>query len=637
MNDVIFDRTNELPQAFGVFNLIDAGKQSLYVGAAENIKREVERLFAQNDFLENQTVKIEAFQIAENDLIKIYGETIRRRKPLYNFSLAEQNLYPHFKITRETFPRVLVTRRIADDRAEYFGAFLPETGVRFMLGIINRMFKTRGCTIPIDGSFIVPCTEFYRKKCVAPCVENLCNRESYLETVNFARLFLQNNQTELDRIVAEKIERAAEALNFERAAEWRDFLTTVKNFLGDKERNYSLSDATDTYEIKQTGGKILISLVTQRKRKNLGRRVFAFENRMNLPAQEILAQTLWQFYAFHTPKEIVVPFDFPARIFLEKILRARGAGDKFKINVLKKNNTKVTVERALKRTAFEFEQENLKPQKTLVEIQAQLRSEFDLRKTPHRIEAFDVAHISGTDFVCAKSVWAGGKFLTEEYEFWFSDARNELAVLARAVAERFQSKEIAPDLILIDGGKSQLKAALEVLRGRKIPIVSAVKPPQKHNEISHFLFADGAQKAFDKNSDAAQILLKLRDEAHALANYVHRTKRETAHFYEASFLLPDLTESERKSLLLNFSSLAKLKNATESELVEFLGLVKGRKIFNRLKEPNVNFEPFIVQIRFDDPNGAAADLGRPLDLPEKIYRKMREDDFGGGGRNRTDE
>lgn len=627
----ILTDANKLPDTDGVFNLHGDGGQSLFVGAAENLKRDAKKILGRSELLKSKTAKIEVFVNLDaptdsaDNLIKLYAQTIRRKKPLYNFSLSAQNLYPHFKITNEKFARLRVTRRITDEQADYFGAFLPETGARFLLGFVNRMFRPRGCDIFVDGGFVVPCPEFYRKNCLAPCVENLCGEKEYRETIDLTRLFLAGKREDFAERMFTKIQIAADGLDFERAAKLRDFLRAIDDFLIDKDRQYRLDDAVDSYEIEKKAGKFLIRLVTQRKRKTLGRRTFVFANEFGFSAKDALEQTLWQFYEFYTPKEIVVPFDFPQRKFLEEQFRKRGANS-FKINVLK-NERKITVRRALRLTEFEFEQENLKVETSPEDVQNEFQAEFGLAKKPCRIEAYDVAHISGTDFVGAKSVWEKGKFVQEAYEFWLLDERAELEATAQTLFKRFADETNLPDLILIDGGKTHLRAALKVVRrqpfAREITIVSAVKPPRKHGEIARFLFEDGrAAVEFKKHLPSFQILLKLRDEAHDLANYVHRTKREMRHFYEIDSRLPALSPVERRDLLQRFGSLNAAENAAENELIKLYGAAKGAAIYKDLRIDNKKIEPFIVPVRFDEANGAASDL-KPLSLPDTFYRKTR--------------
>lgn len=618
MNRRIFTTIAETPEIGGVFNLSGKNNQSLFVGVSENIKAEVKKLFSGNQTVKVETANIELIDANGTNLINCFAETVRRKNPLYNLSLKRQNIRPHFKITSEKFPRLLITRRIGDDAAEYFGAFLPETGARFLLGFLIDTFRLRGCDIPIDGKLPVPCPQFYRKKCVAPCVADLCDGETYLERVNLTRLFLQSKQSELNDILLSKIEKLAAGFEFEEAGKWRDLLRNIEDFRNDKKLNYRLEDAIDTFDIKQQDSSFLIYLVTQRRRKILDRHTFVYENKIDFSSREVLSQLLWQTYQFHAPKEIVVSIDFPNRKYLEKVLSLR-AGRKIKISVVKKTNRKITTGRALRRTEFEHEFDNLKPQMSVEDFQNTLEKEFYLPRKIERIEAFDVAHISGSDFVGAKSVWENGKFLAGEYEFWFLDEKNEPEALAETVKKRFLSKEKLPDLILIDGGKAQLQSVLrnvEQLQDFNISVISAVKPPRRHSEISHFLLEAGQSIEFQRNSDAFGVLLKLRDEAHALANYIHRSKRENAHFYEVFYALPFLKEKERYLLLQKFRSLKAVKAAAENELTEFLGEENGKIIFRQLKTDEKLKEPFIVPVRYDEPNGEAADL-QPLYLPKK--------------------
>lgn len=608
-----FVNFKDAPATVGVFNLLDENNQSLYVGAGENIKIELKRILASNQILKSQTQSIETIISAEENLLKNLAETIYRKSPLYSFNLHQHDIYPHLKLTNEEFPRLLATRRIEDDGADYFGAFMPKTGARYLLGFLIDTFRLRGCDIPIDGKLAVPCPQFYRKKCLAPCVENLCDAAKYCESVDLTRLFLRNRQAELNELLQKNIEDCSDKFEFEAAARWHKLWQKTNDFLKDKNSIYTLSDAKDAFDIKTQENGFLIYLITQRSRKILGRHTFIAENKIGFSGREVLGQLVWQLYRFYAPKEIGVPIDFPNRQLLEKILSER-ENRTIKISVLKKTKQKITINRALRRAEFEYAVENLKPPPSLEDLQDEFKKIFSLTGEINRIEAFDVAHISGSDFVGAQSVWEKGKLRAEEYKFWFSVEKNEPGALSEAVKKRFAQAGNLPDLILIDGGRTQLHAVtknVEQLADSKIFVVSAVKPPQKHHEISRFLLQNGQTVEFEKNSDVFNLLLKLRDEAHALANYIHRSKRETAHFYEVFQNLPTLNETERYLLLRKFGSLKAVKTATQNELTEILGQRSGEFIYRRLNEEFVLTEPFIVPIRYDEPNGEASDL-QPL-------------------------
>ncbi len=174
-----------------------------------------------------------------------------------NFDISKQRLYPYLKITNEKFPRLLVTRKIENDGAEYFGAFLPETGGRFFTNFLDKLFKLRNCTIEIDGDFVVPCPQFYAKRCAAPCVRTLCDETQYADTVELLRLFLRGENDELKNKILEKIEKYAEVLDFETASEWRDRLQIIENFWSKNEWVLWLDDATDSWKIERKNGEIL--------------------------------------------------------------------------------------------------------------------------------------------------------------------------------------------------------------------------------------------------------------------------------------------------------------------------------------------------------------------------------------------
>lgn len=614
MSLFLLSEIESLPKSKGVFYFLNEENQTLFVGVAENLKREICLLSAKNHFLLKETRAIETINSIKQNLIKTYAEVIRQRKPLYNFNLNEQRHFPHLKITNEKFPRLLVTRKIENDQADYFGAFLPETGVRLLLDFLNKLFRLRSCTIKVDGDFSVPCTQFYEKRCVAPCVKSLCNKAEYYEMVSLLRLFLQNKRTDLINFLTQRIELLAEGLAFEMAGNWRDILQNIQNIWNKKDWNFWLEDAVDSFEAEEKDNQVFIYYVSQRGRKILGKRGFVFDKKEGFDKKDVFSQIIWQLYEFYAPKEIRVSTDFPNRKFLSKVLSLREAR-KLKISVVTKNK-KITTERAFGRTKFEFDFRQIKPTKSFEEIQNELQKEFGLKKKPERIEAFDVAHISETNFVAAKSIWESGKFLINEYEFWLLAEKSELETLEKGIFKRFETQNKLPDLILIDGGKPQLNAALkaiENLKNRKFSIIAAVKPAGKHNQVSHFITENGNIIKMKPESDVLQMLVRLRDETHDLANRVHRQRRDTSLFYEVAAILPSINERERRFLLQKYGSLKRLKSTNKNNLIKVIGTEKAEIAFKDLQNDAESYriEPLIVPIRFDDKNGDARDL-QPL-------------------------
>ncbi|HEX3101099.1 MAG TPA: hypothetical protein VHQ01_04885, partial [Pyrinomonadaceae bacterium] len=375
-----------------------------------------------------------------------------------DFTEGGADLYPHFKITNEEFPRILATRRFENDGAEYFGAFLTKTSVRIMIDFLNRTFRLRSCDIHIDGSFPVPCTQFYLKRCLGPCVENLCDRENYLEMVGLARLFLSDQRRSLTAELSRRIAHYAEELNFETAAEWRDILLSVENYWSNPRLQVWLDDTVDTYVPDETIAGSFIYLVTQRGRNVLGRKVFPLPRGGGMSADEAIGRIIASFYRFHLPREIRVSMDFEGRERLTRELSER-FGRPAKIVLTGPDKQLITSMRALRSAQFENDLECAKAKATPRQISGELKRLFELDELPIRVEAFDVAHISGKSFVAASAVWEIGRFISEEYEFHISDKQTELAALADAVKKRLnRTDRLHPDIVLLDGGKSQINA-----------------------------------------------------------------------------------------------------------------------------------------------------------------------------------
>src|SRR5687767_2265448 len=263
------------------------------------------------------------------------------------FSISDQPRFPHIKLTRERFPRALATRITKEDSDEYFGAFLNRTSVRILIDFLNRTFRLRSCAIEIDGSFEVPCTQYYEKRCVAPCVASLCDRESYLEIVELARLFLTNDRERLKTALQEHLERASEALDFERAAFFRDILNNVEDFWSKPRWHVWLADAVDTYELYSDDDAVYVIVISQRGRRTLGEAVYAFAA-LDDPLRA-LCELIEQFYRFHLPREIRVSHDFDGREALANELGKRFE-KKIDINVAGKSSRRPTAERAIEMT-----------------------------------------------------------------------------------------------------------------------------------------------------------------------------------------------------------------------------------------------------------------------------------------------
>lgn len=521
-------------------------------------------------------------------------------------SVAESGLYPHLKITRESFPRLLATRKILDESDEYFGAFLPVTNLRIWLYHLNAIFRLRSCDIEIDGDFPQPCAMYFTKKCFAPCVSAICSRDEYLEYVTALRLFLRNDRAYRE-FVTGKIEAFAQDLDYEMAARWRDILEQSQALAISKRLDIRLDRAVDTYSIIETADSIVVYLVTSRGRKLVGNKEFIFSKDEN-DAKTAMEKILTGFYRFHAPREIRLPFPHKDSAHLRRDFFERFGKD-VRISVHADDLNKAA-EIRLKRTVIEFELEKIGARSTPEETGRELKSVFGLSKVPKRIEAFDVAHISNTDFVAASCVWAGGEILPDQMRFRAVEAGGEPEAMALGVLDRL-SFPPAPDLIVVDGGRGQLNAVAEALRtagASEVPLIAATKPAGKHKDIYYFLTTEGEKITFLPGNRAHELLRELRDEAHQNANSLHRQHRENKYIFEDVNITLFLTEAERKALLRKFGSIKAIREAAVDDLAAEIGAEKAGKILTSANEPTVL--PLVVT-RLNELGGSASDL-RPI-------------------------
>lgn len=532
--------------------------------------------------------------------------------------LAEDgaDLYPHLKVTTEMFPRILATRRIEDDAADYYGAFLTRTSVRILIDLVNRLFKLRSCDIHIDGSFAVPCTQFYLKRCIAPCVADLCPPPEYAAMVGLVRMFLGDRRGDLRAALKRLMAQSSDKLDFEMAVYWRDMLHEIEEFWNDPRLSVWLDDAVDTFDADESAAGSFIYLVTQRGRNVLGRKVFRLPPGGGLLPHEALPRIIDAFYRFHLPKEIRVSMSFEGRRELQETL-SRRFGRPASIVLVRPDRQRVTAVRALRSAWSENELEFVKSKATARQISGELKRSFGLADLPMRVEAFDVAHISGLFFVAAATVWQNGRYLPEEHRFQISAETSEPAAMGDAVLSRLTDSSVRmPDLIVLDGGRAQLNAAMKALGAAGlsgVPVIGAVKPAAKHSSLAEFITAAGRRIEYEHDNPAHNMLRLLRDGAHDLANRVHRDLRDLGHYYELAALLPSLKESERRQLVAAVGSVRKLRDVDPDQLNKLVPDPLASRAAADLRRHAGNEDhppviPLIVPIRFDAEDGDAEDL-----------------------------
>jgi excinuclease ABC subunit C len=375
-----------------------------------------------------------------------------------------------------------------------------------------------------------------------------------------------------------------------------------------------LDDTVDTFELEETDGLISVIIISQRRSRTLGEIVYTFAAIDRVSSEQSVPDVIKQFYQHHLPREIRVFHDFEGRIALAKEL-GKKFGRKISIVVTTGAKPPVTTLRALDRTRDRLALEAMSVNLSAKEIKKQLARIFALKKQPSRVEVFDAAHISATGFAAGVSVWNDGTEVPGEYEHWISDRGSELETLKAFIANRVS--RTMPGLIMIDGGASQLNAAINAVStlAPRPRIIAAVKPKGKHMSISHFLTDDGRKIEFDRDVAAFRLLQRLRDDAHDLANSTHRLGRDMLHFYELAAMTPSLDERERQILLREVGSIRAIADLDAAFFLNRFGVKKGKVVVNDIaafRAGHAAPQPLIVPIRYVEVAGAAEDL-RPID------------------------
>ena len=599
------EKIKSLPTDAGVYIHKNSDGKIIYVGKAKNLKNRVRSYFQSSrnhDAKTRELVRRIAdfeFIVVDNEVEALVLESnlIKLHKPRYNIMLKDDKQYPHIKVTREEFPKAVITRKIVKDGANYYGPFLPASLARKTLDLINRTFQLRTCDIEITGKLPRPCLEYHLKRCLAPCVKELCKKDEYTEAVRDVKLLLDGKNKELADQLEQRMWQFAEKYNYELAAKYRDLRSTVLA-LAEQQKMASTPDRdVDIIGYYRENQRLALQLFTMREGKIVGRREFFWEDldAESFDASEFLGEVLAQYYSTdYVPLEIHVPQDFEDREILEKALTERRGrkvkifdpkrGQKAEMINLVENNAKI---------AFEQRFRVLKPdsQKLLEELQEIL----ELPHFPERIESFDISNISGAENVAGIVVFENGKPNRAEYRRFIIktvEGANDFASMNEAVFRRYKrllnEEKPLPQMIFIDGGKGQISAAAAAMQSldlEMIPIVGLVKPPKHHNQISHLLrfgYEDAPVK-FEAGLPVFRLVQQIRDETHRTAIEYHRKRREMRDFTSELTAIEGVGKKRKMKLLRNLGSIEKIAKASIEELKPFVGLKTAKLVFDHFE------------------------------------------------------
>ncbi|MGW8179098.1 MAG: excinuclease ABC subunit UvrC, partial [bacterium] len=392
-----------LPADPGVYLFKDAERSIIYIGKAKNLRSRVRSYFRQDVQIDpkSQYLRREVRDLdyivtdTEIEALILESSLVKRNQPKLNVRLKDDKSFLHIKLTTgERFPRVLLTRKIRNDGARYFGPYLPASLARNTIKIINRHFLLRTCSIKINGNLRRPCLEYYIKRCLAPCVAGMCSKRDYARAVQDVVLLLEGKNGQLIKSLSQKMNEASEREEFEAAAFYRDRIGLVRDLAEKQKMAVGNGEDLDVFAYYREGPRLALQLFTLRKGKVVGKREFYWEDLQFLAPSKFLSDALQQYYlnALKVPRRIYLPFEIEDQALILEWLQSRSTG-RVQIHVPKRGerlDLLLLVERNAK---IAFESRFRIPKSEKAKVLEALQQELELPKLPERIEAFDISHV----------------------------------------------------------------------------------------------------------------------------------------------------------------------------------------------------------------------------------------------------
>ncbi len=588
------------PDQPGIYLYKDAKGKILYVGKARSVRKRLASYFSAGPKHPKTIALLEEFVTidtvvarTESEALALENAFIKRHKPRYNVLLRDDKTYPYIKVTTgEEWPRAHVTRRVLKDGHSYFGPFLPARTCRGAMRMVTRLFQIRTCRIEIDGSLPRPCLYYDMHACLGPCVSGLTTKAAYGEAVNDVLLFLSGKNEELEPRLLGKMERAAEAESFEMAAAYRDCLRTVRE-LAEKQRVQSLAgEDVDVFGEFLDGPNLAVALLLVRGGVVLDSREYYFEGLGDVDPEELWVSLLSQYYDTTTflPREVHLPVDLPVEALepVETWLSER-RGSAVTIRTPQRgaafDRVKIARDNARQNHLRRFRKAREAGEKATLALAKAL----DLDRRPARIECFDISHFQGAETYASCVVFVDGEPKNDEYRVFRIDRPipDDFASIAEAVARRYarlrDESGPMPDLLLIDGGKGQLSAALGALDrlGIELPAAGLAK-----REEQVFVPGRSAPVVLARRNAGLKLLQRARDEAHRFGLKHHRRARGKAALTSPLLAIPGLGPGRVRKLLTAFGNGAAVLGATEDALTVVVGKAMAARIVRHRGTPS---------------------------------------------------
>ncbi|WP_426052746.1 excinuclease ABC subunit UvrC [Bacillus sp. DC4300-2b2] len=573
MNKLIKEKLSVLPDQPGCYLMKDRQNTIIYVGKAKVLKNRVRSYFTGSHDAKTQRLvsEIEDFEyiVTSSNMEALILELnlIKKYDPKYNVMLKDDKTYPFIKITNERHPKLIVTRNVKKDKGKYFGPYPNVQAARETKKLLDRLYPLRKCATLPDRV----CLYYHLGQCLAPCVYDI-SEETNKQLVDEITRFLNGGHQQIKKELTEKMQEAAENLEFERAKELRDQIAYIDSTMEKQKMTMSDLSDRDVFAYAYDKGWMCVQVFFIRQGKLIERDVSLFPMYQD-PEEEFLT-FMGQFYEKNNhflPKEILVP-DSVDQEMIEQLLETNvhqpKKGKKKDLLLLAHQNAKI----ALKEKFSLIERDE---ERTIGAVK-QLGDALNIYM-PYRIEAFDNSNIQGADPVSAMVVFQDGKPYKKEYRKYKiktvsgpDDYASMREVIRRRYTRVLKDELPLPDLILIDGGKGQINAAIDVLENElnlSVPVAGLVKD-EKHR-TSNLMMGDTLEiVALERNSQAFYLLQRIQDEVHRFAISFHRQLRGKNAFQSILDDVPGIGEKRKKQLLKHFGSVKKMKEASIQDFQE---------------------------------------------------------------------
>lgn len=599
----LLQKVGGLPTKPGIYIYKNDSGSIIYVGKAKNLRNRVRSYFqdrpmdAKTKALIRYIHDVEIIVTdTETEALLLENNLIKQHRPKYNILLKDDKTYPSIRITNEEFPRIFSTRTIIRDGSTYFGPYTDGKYLYHLLRTLRSIFPLRSCDLPLSQHSITAgkykvCLDYHIKKCNGPCV-GYESKEEYSMHIKQAIQILNGKTRDVERMMEERMSELADAMRFEEAAAIRNRLHHLREYVAKQKVVSSDLIDRDIFAISVIDDDACIVILNIRDGKMVGKRHFFIAQASGRDTSELLRVALERYYleSESYPTEILLPFEIEDAEYDLSWLKEK-KGSAIEIVVPKIGDKKKVISMAETNATFlvrELHLQRASRDQALPRGVAILQQDLRLEKAPRRIECFDNSHIQGTDYVSSMVVFSDGKPKKSDYrkfKLGSFEGNDDFAAMKEVIRRRYDKAPedlmTLPDLIVIDGGKGQLSAAMEVISGlehmQSIPVIGLAK---RLEEI--VLPGQSDTLLLPRTSTGLRLLQAIRDEAHRFAITYHRSLRDKRTLSTELTEIQGIGEKTATKLLKEFGSVKHIKEASKEAIIDCIGKAQAQKVMQAL-------------------------------------------------------